>query len=118
MNEITLNVDGKIYRVTNQNNNNKFGRAQEAAGTNASPRKILAHYHKLGGYIQDENGNKIENVSFWQEERGRIEANERFNKKLKLANQITSHPVVSSFIVIAILAILGFFLKIDLSRFY
>src|SRR3989338_1183668 len=69
MNEINLNVGGKVYRLTNQNNGNKYDRAKTDAGSAATPEKILAHYDKHAGYIQDENGNKINNGAFWEAEK-------------------------------------------------
>lgn len=72
MNEITFTIDGKIYRLTNMNNNNKYDRAMKDAGINATPKQILAHYDKHAGYIQDENGNKIINGKFWEEEKLRL----------------------------------------------
>lgn len=75
MNEINLISDGKTYNVTNQNNGHKHDRAVTAAGVGASPEQILAHYDKLGGNIQDENGNKVENGKFWQVESERMQKN-------------------------------------------
>ena len=82
MNEITLTIDGKIYQLTNMNNGNKYDRAVKDAGTNATPKQILAHYDKHAGYIQDENGNKIINGKFWEEEKARLgnELNDLVNK--------------------------------------
>ncbi len=77
MNEITLIIKGKTYRLTNQNNVNKFDRAKKDAGPNATPEQILAHYDKLPGYIQDENGNKIENGAFWRAESIRLEEDKK-----------------------------------------
>ena len=65
MNEISLVSNGKTYKLTNQNNGQKYDRAVIAAGVGAAEEQVLAHYDKLGGYIQDENGNKIENGNFW-----------------------------------------------------
>ena len=73
MNEITLKIDTKSYRLTNMNNGNKYDRAIKDAGTNATPKQILAHYDKHAGYIQDENGNKIINGKFWEEENKRLQ---------------------------------------------
>lgn len=73
MNEITLTVDDKIYRLTNINNGNKYDRAVKDAGTNATPKQILAHYDKHAGYIQDESGNKIIKGKFWEEENMRLQ---------------------------------------------
>ena len=55
------------------NNGNKYDRAIKDAGTNATPKQILAHYDKHAGYIQDENGNKIINGKFWEEENKRLQ---------------------------------------------
>lgn len=74
MNEITLKIDTKSYRLTNMNNGNKYDRAIKDAGTNATPKQILAHYDKHAGYIQDENGNKIINGKFWEEENTRLQS--------------------------------------------
>ena len=74
MNEITLKIDTKSYRLTNMNNGNKYDRAIKDAGTNATPKQILAHYDKHAGYIQDENGNKIINGKFWEEENARLQS--------------------------------------------
>ena len=82
MNEITLTIDGKIYRLTNMNNGNKYDRAVKEAGANATPKQILAHYDKHAGYIQDEDSNKIINGKFWEEEKTRLgnELNDLVNK--------------------------------------
>lgn len=82
MNEINLNVGGKVYRLTNQNNGNKYDRAKADAGSSATPEKILAHYDKHAGYIQDENGNKVNNGAFWEAEKVRL-ANEINNLENK-----------------------------------
>lgn len=74
MNEISFSANGKTYRLTNQNNGNKFDRAKKEAGSNAKPEQVLAYYDKLAGYIQDESGSKIENGIFWRIESERIEA--------------------------------------------
>jgi len=85
MNEIKLNADGKVYQLTNQNNGNKYDRAKADAGSNAVSKQILAHYDKLAGYIQDENGNKINNGPFWEAEKARLadEINNLENKSNK-----------------------------------
>lgn len=75
MNEISLTLNGKKYKVTNQNNGYKYDRAVTAAGVGATEEQVLAHYDKLGGYIQDEDGNKVENGSFWQAESERLQKN-------------------------------------------
>ena len=82
MNEITLTIDGKIYRLTNMNNGNKYAKAVKEAGANATPKQILAHYDKHAGYIQDEDSNKIINGKFWEEEKTRLgnELNDLVNK--------------------------------------
>jgi hypothetical protein len=76
MNEITLTINGKTYKLTNQNNGNKFDLAKKEAGPNATLEQILAYYDKRAGYIQDENGKKIENGPFWQGEQTRQVANQ------------------------------------------
>lgn len=73
MNEISINVNGIIYRLTNSNNGNKYDRAVKDAGANANTKQILAHYNKHDGYIQDESGKKIENGKFWAKEKARLE---------------------------------------------
>lgn len=73
MNEINLTSSGKTYRVTNQNNGHKYDRAITTAGVGATEEQVLAHYDKLGGYIQDENGNKVDNGNFWQIESERLQ---------------------------------------------
>lgn len=82
MNEISITVDGVIYRLTNSNNGNKYDRAVKDAGTNATPKQILAHFDKHAGYIQGENGEKIINGKFWAEEKARLE-----NELNSLANK-------------------------------
>ncbi|MDP3726238.1 MAG: hypothetical protein Q8R36_03515 [bacterium] len=82
MNYIRLNAGGKVYCLTNQNNGNKYDRAKEDAGLNATSEQILAHYDKLGGYIQDENGQKINNGKCWEVEKARL-ADEIDNLKNK-----------------------------------
>lgn len=72
MNEIEIIIDGKIYRLTNKNNNTKYDRAKKEAGSNATTRQILAHYDKHLGYIQNEHGDKVENGEFWEIEKTRI----------------------------------------------
>ncbi|MEK7106517.1 MAG: hypothetical protein AAB895_04155, partial [Patescibacteria group bacterium] len=68
MNEIELNVEGTTYRLTNQNNNDKYGRAIKDAGSGAKPKQVLAYYDKHGANIQNEAGEKINNGQFWKEE--------------------------------------------------
>ena len=75
INEIEFNIDGKIYSLTNVNNNNKYDRALSEAGREASLAKILACYDGLGGYIQDGDGKKIENGQFWELEKVRMAEN-------------------------------------------
>ena len=117
MNEIEICVKGKIYRLTNLNNNYKYDRAKKDAGLNAKPEQILAHYNKLAGYIQDENGNKINNDLFWQKEKKRLEKKQKRKEFWEKIKNITSHPVISWLLIILISATIYYFLKIDLSRF-
>lgn len=77
MNEIEFNVDGKVYRLTNRNNANKYDRAVKDAGPNATPKQVLAHYDKHAGNIQDENGQQINNGPFWIIEKARIGSDEK-----------------------------------------
>lgn len=48
------------------NNGNKYDRAKEAAGMNASPQEILAHYDKFAGLIKNKEGRVVENGIFWE----------------------------------------------------
>lgn len=87
MNEIELNIDGRVYRLTNRNNCEKYDRAVKDAGQDASPSQILAHYDKLMGYIQDQNGNKLGNGQFWEAEKKRlVETQKRIEKWDKIKN--------------------------------
>ncbi len=117
MNEIELKIGRRVYRVTDQNNGNKYSRAKASAGPNASPKQILAHYEKLGGYIQDGDDKKVLDSQFWKEEKKRLERNEKWNKYMKEVSRITSHPVIASLLVILILASLFYWLGIDLRSF-
>ncbi|MDO8500108.1 MAG: hypothetical protein Q7S66_05665 [bacterium] len=117
-NEIQITVGGKIYWLTNQNNNSKYSRAKNDAGPNATPDEILAHYDKLGGYIQNEQHEKVLNGRFWQEEKERQVAIGNRKEIWRHIERATSHPVVASFIIIILLAILLWYIfGIDLSRF-
>lgn len=115
MNEIEIVVNGKIFRLTN--NSNKYALAKADAGPNATPKQVLAHYDKRGGYIQDKDGNKINNDPFWQQEKMDIETQQQQRNRMKSIANITAHPVIASFIVIVLLAMLWYFFDIDLSRF-
>lgn len=70
MQEIKIKIQGREYTLNN--NNGKYDRAKHDAGENVTPEQILAHYDKLAGFIQDENGNKVENGRFWEAEKARI----------------------------------------------
>lgn len=113
MNEINLDVDGKIYMVTDMNNNNKYSRAKTDAGANATQKQILAHYDKRGGHIEDETGNKIENNQFWKEEKMLIAVKQKQKENLKLIEKVTQHPIVSGLIVIVIVWLISSFFKKD-----
>ena len=117
INEIELNVDGTIYRLTNQNNNNKYERAKIDAGPNANSEQVLAHYDKLGGYIQYQDGTKVDNGLFYSKEKEVLEVKKRRNDFLKQLGQITSHPVIASSIIIILLILLWYIFGIDLSHF-
>jgi hypothetical protein len=81
MNEIKISAGGTTYRLTDINNGNKYTRAKTDAGEGASIEKVLAHYDKLGGYIQDKNHEKIDNGKFWAAEKAVIS-----NEKAQLKN--------------------------------
>lgn len=117
MNEIEIKVDENIYRVTNLNNGNKYSRAQKDAGENAFPKQILAHYDKLLGGIQNEQGQKIQNGLFWKQEKENIAVREERLNKVKTALEITRHPVIATILVVVILAILLYVFGIDLRGF-
>ena len=57
---------------TLNNNSGKLDRAKRDAGQNATDEQILAHYDNLAGLVRDQDGNKIENGSFWEVERKRL----------------------------------------------
>ena len=63
MNDIQIQFGNK--RLFLNNNNQKFDRAKETAGPNASDFEILAHYDQLVGLIQDDKGQKLDNGQFW-----------------------------------------------------
>lgn len=64
MNDIQIQLgDKKLFL---NNNSQKFDRAKDAAGSNASGFEILAHYDQLAGLIQDDKGQKLENGQFWR----------------------------------------------------
>lgn len=64
MNDIQIQFGSK--KLFLNNNGQKFDRAKEAAGPNASDFEILAHYDQLAGLIQDEKSQKLENGQFWR----------------------------------------------------
>lgn len=116
-NEIQIRVGGKIYWLTNQNNNGKYSRAKSDAGQNATPDEILAHYDKLGGYIQNEKHEKVLNGRFWQEENERLVAMGNRKEIWRHIEKATRHPVIASLVVILLLALIFYLFGIDLSRF-
>jgi hypothetical protein len=115
MNEIKLNVDGKNYRLTN--NSTKYDRAVKEAGENASPKQILAHYDKHGGYIQNDQGEKIQNGLFWEQEKENVSLREKRMNKIKTVFEITKHPVIATILVTLFFAILLYVFGIDLRSF-
>jgi len=100
MNEITITVDGQIYKVTNQNNGHKYDRAITAAGVDATEGRVMAHYDKLGGRIQDQNGNKVENGNFWQAESERLrkDLNNLKNKSNEELMDIMRNSIDNSYV--------------------
>lgn len=100
MNETILTSGGKIYRVTNQNNGHKYDRAVIEAGIGANEEQVLAHYDKLGGYIQDEQGNKVENGNFWQAESDRLQKdlNNLKNKSSEELMDIMRNSIDNSYV--------------------
>lgn len=116
-NEIQKRVGGKIYWLTNQNNNNKYSRAKNDAGPNATPEEILANYDKLGGYIQNEQHEKVLNGRFWVEEKKRLAAIGSRKEIWQRIDKATSHPVIASLIVVLLLALIFYLFGIDLSQF-
>ena len=70
MQETKVKIGDREYTLNN--NSGKLDRAKRDAGQNATDEQTLAHYDKLAGLIKDENGNKIENESFWEVERKRL----------------------------------------------
>jgi len=117
MNEIKIEVKSKVYRLTNLNNGNKYDRAQKSAGLGAGPEKILAYYDKLSGRIEDEDCNPKQNGLYWKTENKKDGQKLYLRKILGRIEKITEHPVISSIIVIFVLAFLWYFLGVDLSRF-
>jgi hypothetical protein len=120
MNEIKFNIHGRKYRLTNENNAEKYDRAVKDAGCNASQGQILTHYDKLLGYIQNENGNKIENGQFWKAEKIRLARKEGRIKnwnKLKDWGRITVSFIKGFFVlllfILFILAIFAWVLGYD-----
>ncbi len=104
MNEIEIQVEGKIYRLTDLNNGNKYSRAKKDAGQYAKPQQILAYYDRLEGYIQDNNGNKVNNGQFWEEVRKMTETKERRKKNLKQIDEFLKHPIIATVIAALLLA--------------
>lgn len=109
MNEIKLYSEGKVYMVTNINNGDKYDRAKADAGFNATQNQILAHYDKLGGYIQNEKGEKIKNGLFWEIEKASMVAKQKQKENWRLIEKITQHPVISSLLVAVIMLIAKLF---------
>jgi len=100
MNEITFTVGEKVYRLTNRNNGNKYDRALKDAGPNASPKQILAHYHKHAGNIQDSEGQRIEDGQFWAEEKARLadEPQQLKNKTNEELQEIMRNSIDNSYV--------------------
>lgn len=99
MNEIKLYSEGKVYMVTNINNSDKYNRAKADAGFNATQKQILAHYDKLGGYIQNEEGEKIKNGSFWEGEKASMATKQKRKENWRLIEKITQHPIIATLLV-------------------
>src|SRR3989338_8248199 len=70
MQEMKIKIGDREYTLSN--NSGKLDRAKRDAGQNATDELVLAHYDKLAGLIRDQNGNKVENGSFWEVERKRL----------------------------------------------
>jgi hypothetical protein len=114
MNEIVLTVEEKTYRLNN--NSDKHERAKKDAGSSATSKQILAHYDKHGGNIQDENGKPIDGVSFWKEEKKRLEVKQKRIENLRWVERVTGHPVIVTFLTIIAFALVWYVFGIDLSR--
>lgn len=82
MNEIKIKIGKQIYFLTNLNNTEKYYRAKQSAGKSTGQKQILAYYDKLAGYIQDQNGNKIENGQFWKKEQEKMIRQQKRKNKL------------------------------------
>jgi len=117
MHEIKKKINGKIYRFTNLGNNNKYDRAVIAAGENATDEQILAYYDKLGGNIQDQWNCQIKNGEFWQKEEEKLIKKRERDRLISLFVDTTSHPVVASLILIAIVALALYLFEIDLTKY-
>jgi hypothetical protein len=108
MNEIELNVEGKIYRLTNKNNGNKYDRAVQNSGQNTTPKQILAHYDKLRGYIQDSEGKAVPNDLFWEEEKNRLKIEQARKARWRLIGNFTNHQLIAGILVTVFALILSF----------
>jgi len=117
MNEIKRNIGGKIYRMTNVGNNQKYDRAVEDAGLDATDEQVLAHYDKLGGNIQDQQNCLVSNGQFWAKEKENMIVRKHKKEVTDQIWQITAHPIVSAVIIMLLLIIVLVVFGIDLSRF-
>ena len=111
---IYLKVNGVEYELNN--NSNKFERAKNDAGQNASPNKILAHYDKLGGLIKLD-GISIGNGTFWNKEVNRVIKKERVKSVLSFISNTTKHPIVATIVIAFLLLFFYYLLGIDLRSF-
>lgn len=63
MNDILIHFGQKELLLNN--NGDKYNRAKDSAGKDATEFEVLAYYDRLEGLIQDKEGRKQENGQFW-----------------------------------------------------
>lgn len=114
-NDIEFRVGKNIYYLNN--NSNKFERAKQEAGKDATDEQILAYYNKLGGYIQDYKLDKVDGNKFWLKEKAILERRERVSQNQKKIWEFFKHPVVAFVTSSFILYLIYLVFKVNLSQF-
>ena len=90
--------------MVNDEKHNRIFDPKFGVGKNPTDWQILAHYDKFGGFIKDENGNKVENGIFWNQEKERLV---KIQTRKEKWGRVIKWPVIIGKYLLEIIAVLA-----------
>lgn len=116
--EITIKYKRVEFIINN--NSGKYSRVflGQWAGPNPTNEQKLAYYDHFAGLILlAENREEVKQGQFWLKYKNKIELKERLNVWCKYLKEITSHPVISTLLIILFIYLMLRCFNIDLRNY-